>query len=330
MKKDIDNLLARYFGGNTTKTDMQDLENWISESSENQLYFDEMTHLYAKLGGKELPTVEPNTENAKKTFIAYISKENDNQSKPVYRLKSVSKNWMFRAASIAIFVVLSLSFWKLFLSEHEMVLATQQTFKQEFLPDRTEVKLSQNSKITYSSNFAKSNKIIKLEGEANFTVGRVGKGKLQVIAAETFIEDIGTVFAVTAYPDSNYINVKVREGQVHFYTKSDKGLIIKANEAGVYNKRTKTFKALVQKLDSLAAGTMRVDFQAIALSDAVDIISNAYSVDIQLAKKSIGNKRITVNFDGEDVNVVLQIMAETLNLNLKRVANGYLLSEKKD
>jgi ferric-dicitrate binding protein FerR (iron transport regulator) len=269
---------------------------------------------------------EPNTEKAKKKFIGYISK--DKQSKPVYRLKHISKNWMFRAASIAVFIVLSLTFWKLFLSEHEMVLATQQTFKQELLPDGTNVKLSQNSKITYSSNFAKSNKIIKLEGEANFSVGSAGNGKLQVIADETFIEDIGTVFAVTAYPDSNYINVKVREGQVHFYTKTDKGLIINANEAGVYNKKTKTFKALVQKLDSLAAGTMRVDFQAIALSDAVDIISNAYAVDIQLAKKSIGNKRITVNFDGEDVTVVLQIMAETLNLNLEKEANGYLLSEK--
>lgn len=328
MKKDIDNLLARYFGGNTTKTDMQDLENWISESLENQFYFDEMTNLYAKLGGNDLPTIEPNTEKAKKAFISYISKENDNRSKQVYKLKSSFKNWMFRAASVAVFVVLSLTFWKLFLSEHEMVLATQQTLKQELLPDRTEVNLSQNSKITYSSNFAKSNKIIKLEGEANFTVGSAGKGKLKVIADETFIEDIGTVFAVTAYPDSNYINVKVREGQVHFYTKSDKGLIIKANEAGVYNKKTKTFKVLVQKLDSLAAGIMHVDFQAIALSDAVDIISNAYSVDIQLAKKSIGNKRITVNFDGEDVNVVLQIMAETLNLNLEKGANGYVLSEK--
>lgn len=328
MKKDIDNLLARYFGGNATKTDMLDLENWISESSENQLYFDEMTNLYAKLGGNNFSVPEPNTEKAKKTFINYISKKNNNQSKTVYQLKSVSKNWMFRAASITVFVVLSLSFWKLFLSEHEMVLATQQTLKQELLPDRTEVKLSQNSKITYSSNFAKSNKIIKLEGEANFTVGSAGKGKLQVVADETFIEDIGTIFAVTAYPDSNYINVKVREGQVHFYTKTDKGLIINANEAGAYNKKTKTFKILAQKLDSLAAGTMRVDFQAIALSNAIDIISNAYKVDIQLAKKSIGNKRITVNFDGEDVNVVLQIMAETLNLNLVKEANSYVLSEK--
>ena len=331
MKIEIDNLLARYFGGNASDKDMQELEQWISVSLENQVYFDQMTSLYAKLGGLDSPVPTPNTQKAKETFMAYMTVQKDIQPNRSFEIKRKPfyKNWMFQAASITLLFMLSFSVWKLFLSEHEMVLATQINSKQELLPDQTQVDLSANTKITYSSDFSKRDKIIRIEGEANFKVGHTGKGRLKVMANETFIEDIGTIFSVTAYPDSNYISVKVREGQVHFYTKNDKGLVICASETGIYNKQTKTFKVLAQKGDKRVAGSMHVDFQAIALKDAIDIISNAYKVNIKLADKSINNRKITVNFDGEDVNIVLQIIAETLDLNLEKDDKGFVLSNKK-
>jgi len=330
MKKDTDNLLARYFGGNATGPDMQELERWISLSDENQTYFDKLTELYAKLGNSDTNIPVPNTERAKQTFMAYIFKENDEQ-KPDNKTRTVLfyKSWMFRAAGIALLVLLSVAVWKNYFSEHEMVLATQTSIKQDVLPDQTQVKLSKNSKISYSSNFGKKSKVIRLEGEAKFIVGHEGRGTLQICADETFIEDIGTTFDVTAYPDSNYISVKVREGEVRFYTKNNKGITLIANETGIYNKDTKQFRVLAQKMDTRTTGSMHVEFQDMVLKDAIEIITNAYNVNIQLAEKSIGNRKITVNFDGEDVNVVLQIIAETLELELKNEPNGYLLCNKK-
>jgi len=330
MKKDTDNLLARYFGGYATAQDMQELERWISLSDDNQIYFDQLTDLYAKLGSSDTNMPVPNTDRAKKTFMAYILKQKDSQkSDAKVRKIPFYNNWMFRAVGILVFVLLSFSVWKTYFSEYEMVLATQTDIKQDVLPDQTQVKLSKNSKISYSSNFGKKTKIIHLEGEAKFIVGHRGRGTLQISANETFIEDIGTTFDVTAYPESNYISVKVREGEVRFYTKKNKGITLHANETGVYNKETKLFKVLAQKLDKRIAGSMHVEFQDMVLKDAIEIITNAYNVNIELTEKSIGNRKITVNFDGEDVNVVLQIIAETLDLNLKKEANGYLLSNKK-
>ncbi|MDD4969595.1 MAG: FecR family protein [Paludibacter sp.] len=332
MKIETDNLLARYFGGNASDKDMLELEQWISLTPENQLEFDKMTSLYEKMGGLDATMPDINTETAKEKFKAYISAQKNKQPKPTIEIRRnpFYKTRLFQAASITLFFMLSFSVWKIYLSDREIVLAARQDVKQEILNDQTQVDLSKNSKITYSSGYSKNNKIIKLEGEANFKVGHKGTGKLQVVANETFIEDIGTVFAVTAYPDSNYISVKVREGQVHFYTKENKGLIINSSETGVYNKQTKTFKVLAQKLDKQVAGSMHVDFQAMVLKDAIDIISNAYKVNIKLADKSINNRKITVNFDGEDVNVVLQIIAQTLDLDLQKVDNAYLLSTKKN
>jgi ferric-dicitrate binding protein FerR (iron transport regulator) len=331
MNKNIDNLLARYFGGNTSDRDMKELEEWISASTENQTYFDQMTNLYEKSGGSDTAMPEPDIALAKEKFIHYITAQKETDSTQVYTIRRhpFYKNRIIQAASIALLMILSVATWKVLLSAHEIVLASQMASKQEVLSDQTQVILSKNSKITYGSEYAKNGKTIKLEGEANFTVGNAGNGKMQVIANETFIEDIGTVFAVTAYPDSNYISVKVREGQVHFYTRNNIGLKIGAGETGIYNKQSKTFKVLAQRIDSLQAGSMHVDFQAMGLKDAIDIISNAYKVKINLADKSIGNRKITVNFDGEDVNIVLQIIAQTLDLQLIKGDNGYLLCNKK-
>jgi len=331
MKNDIDNLLARYFGGIASELEMQEMEDWISTSPDHQKHFDELTSLYAKLGIADEEIPRPHTKMAKEKVMAYISAHRESSLKQIVPIKRIPfyKSRIFQAASIALFFVLSFSFWKFVLSDREMILATQMNSKQKVLSDQTQINLSENSKIIYRSTFAKNNKVIQLEGEANFNVGHLGKGSLQVVASETFIDDIGTVFEVTAYPDSNYVSVKVSKGLVHFYTKSNAGLKISAGETGIYYKQSKIFKVLAQKLDSLETGSMHVDFQAIVLRDALDIISNAYKVNIKTSNKSIENRRITVNFDGEDVNIVLQIIAETLDLRLEKGSNGYLLSNKK-
>jgi len=331
MKREIDNLLARYFGGNASPEDMIELENWISLSVENQLFFDKSTILYEKLYIAETIIPSLNTFEAKKKFKAYINmpfNENKKVSFEIIR-KPFYKKWMFQAASIALLMILSFVGWKVLVTEHEMTLSSQMAILQDVLPDSTLLTLSKNSTISYNSNFGKTNKILKLEGEAKFAVGQAGIGSLQVQALETYIEDIGTVFDVKAYPQSNFVSVKVREGEVKFYTQNNNGIMLKFNETGVYNRQTKSFEVLAQKLNSKTTnGAMHIQFQGMELNDAIEIISNAYNVNIVVANKSIGLKKITVNFDAEEVNTVLEIIAETLNLNLKKESNIFSLSNK--
>lgn len=335
MKKDTDNLLARYFGGNATEQDMQALEQWISLSSENQLYFDEMTNLYAKIGSVGLSDQKPNTERAKETFRAYIASQKSEQKseqKPqifAVKHKPFYKTWMFQAASIAIVLMLSISGWLFFNAEHDVILATQTTLKEGILSDLTQIKLSKNSKIIYSSKYGKKSRKIRLEGKAFFAVGQKGNGTLQINADETFIEDIGTKFTVSAYPNNYEVSVNVNEGKVHFYTSNNNGIVLSSNETGIYNKQTKEFHILRTKTDTIAAEIKHVQFNAVLLREAMTIISKEYGVIIRFEQLSIGNRKITVNFDGENVNMVLQVIAETLDLKVTKDAEGYLLSENK-
>ncbi|HJV77310.1 MAG TPA: FecR family protein [Paludibacter sp.] len=329
MTKDIDNLLARYFGGNSSEQDMQALEQWISMSSENQVYFDELTELYAKLANNVETMPKPNTEQAKRSFMSYISMHANSQPKQAieFKHKPLFNRWMFQAASVVLIFTLSISIWLIY-SEHDVVLATQTTLKEGTLSDQTQIKLSKNSKIIYSSKYGKKSRKIRLEGMAFFAVGHKGKGTLQINADETFIEDIGTKFTVSAYPDSDKVRVNVREGKVHFYTTKNKGLLLSARETGIYDKNTKEFSVITPEVYSISKDIKHIQFNGKNLHDAMTVIAKAYGVAIHFEQPSIGERKITVNFDGENIDMVLQIIAETLDLNVKKEASGYLISNK--
>ncbi len=326
MTTEIDNLLARYFGGNASEKDMHWLENWLSESKENRDYFDQMTSLYEKLQPLSGNVPKPNTAEAKKVFMEHISKSNSTKPVIEFKRKPFYQSMFFRAASIFLLVIISAAAYYLFYAEKEIVFATATNKGQLQLPDETEIQLAENSRIVYSSNFSKKEKLIRLSGQASFNVGHKGNGKLKVMADETFVEDIGTVFEVKTLPD--VVSVSVKEGAVHFYTLADKGLTLHSSETGIYDKKTKLFKILAKQSESGIAGSVHIDFQNMALSDAIAIIENAYNVDVQMTESSLADRRITVNFDGEDVDLVLQIMTETLNLNLEQTKTGYTLSKR--
>lgn len=326
MKTEIDNLLARYFGGNASENDMQRLENWLSESQENRDYFDQMTALYEKLSAFSGDIPKPKTAEAKKAFMEYMSKNDSTKPLVEFRRKPVYHNLFFRVASIFLLVIVSAAAYYLFNAEKEIVFATATNKEQLQLPDETEIQLAENSKIVYSSNFSKKEKVIRLYGEASFNVGHKGNGRLKVIAGETFVEDIGTVFEVKTLAD--IVSVSVKQGAVHFYTLANEGLTLHSSETGIYDKKANLFKILAKQSESGIAGAIHIDFQNMALSDAIAIIQNAYNINIRLAESSLADRHITVNFDGEDVDMVLQIMIETLNLDLEQTKNGYTLKKR--
>lgn len=333
METNYDILLARYFGGNASEKDISAIEQWIVTSPEHQAEFDAMTKLYAQLGGIALTDMpKPNAKCNKAAFMAHINTATTNNTKSIQPVsKSIPfKRWMAVAASIIVIAVLSTMVWKtpMTANHDDIIVATQMNIKQAILPDSTKIDLSEHSQIVYSANFGKGKKTLTLEGEASFDVGHKGEGQLQVNAGETIIEDIGTVFQVKAYTDSNTIQVTVSQGQVHFYTKTNEGLVINANETGVYNKSTKQFKLLVPTAEVLAQTGLHVHFQSMKIKEVVDIISKAYKVNIRFAQASIGDRQITVKFDGENLELVLQVIAETLEVNLEKDDIGYVFKQK--
>lgn len=326
MENKYDILLAKYFGGNATQAEMDEMEAYVAASPENQKEFDKLTELYGLMGLSDRQIPEINSAKAKSKFKTYISKQNTEKQKNTFFLNrfNFSTSLILRVASVAIIILVSTLVWKNIFADNEIIISSNTAIQHHILSNDTKLTLAENSKISYHAT--KNSNIIDLQGKANFNVENKGKASLLVTAGETFIEDIGTVFNVNAYPESELVSVSVSEGQVHFYTSDNQGLILNAGEAGIFNKTTKAFTVLAKRKDLKEnGGSIHIEFEAMRLNDALVVIGNAYGVEIELPDKNVGNLPITVNFDGENIQTVMQVISETLNLKISMKGEVYQL-----
>lgn len=82
------------------------------------------------------------------------------------------------------------------------------------LPDGTQVWINSDSKITYNSNFNKSSRNIKLEGEAYFQVAKNEKIPFVVQTPFVDVQALGTAFNIKAYANDSDVETTLVEGKV--------------------------------------------------------------------------------------------------------------------
>ncbi len=322
---EADNLLAKYFGGNATEQELLQLEEWIAASPENEIEFMRMTKLYELTGTPQNAHINMNSNLAKQKFSDYITKRSEKKHIK-FRSATNMRNWLAGAAAVGLLLLVSTLLWQKS-DNNPIVLSAQHEPVKTELADATVISLSAGSTITYDDSFAKKNKEITLNGEARFDVGTLGTGSLRVAAGETFIEDIGTVFEVSAYDKNDYVQVKVTEGLVKFYTATDKGIIVHAHETGIFDKRTKKLRIAARYKLENGSEQVKLDLDGVTLQQAVKIIENAYGINIKLEDGDFADKQITVTFMNEKAETVLFIMSQTLGLKVEKEGDNFLLKK---
>lgn len=325
---DIDILLAKYFGGEASADELTALDNWLAQSDENQLYFDEITVLFEKMSGV-IPTREPDTAKALAKFEQYMQQHNTvvHDIKPApHRRKTISL--LLRIAAVLVIVVgLSAVIYTYTanngLGDTIKVVASASPL-QYVMPDSSMVTLSENSEISYNRDNKSGEMKISLKGKAAFDVSPQSSGKVIVSAGGTFIKDIGTIFTVEAYTNSTDILVTVQNGKVLFYTEDNKGVDLEEGEVGLFNKNTKLFDKRAVSTD---INNPLIVFDATPLYEVVQTLQQKYNVVIKIADVVVANRQITVMFDENDnINDILQIIAETLTIKVHKANGVYVLS----
>lgn len=323
INTDIDILLAKYFSGEASVKELDMLDDWLAESTENESYFDQLTSLYEKSAQVTSP-YRVDTSKALDKFEQYMQ-----QSAPLQRNDKVKTSnrkisiYLQIAAAIAVLIAAALFFMQTKEDESSIHIASAETPIEHLMPDNSVILLSQNTSITYNQSYGEDNKSISLEGKASFDIGEKGSGRMRVSVGETFIEDIGTVFTVDGYEDNQYISVNVEDGIVLFYTADNSGLNLYEGETGYFNKSNKQFS---KHVGGKNVGYDQIIFEATPLNKVIERLSQQFNVTITLADSSLGSKQITVSFrESEGVEHILQIVAETLLLNFQYQNGEYIL-----
>jgi ferric-dicitrate binding protein FerR (iron transport regulator) len=316
INNEIDIILSHYFGGEATKKELRTLDYWLAESDENEKYFQQMNLLYRYAGQIE-PLQDIDTEKAWSKFKTYILEK----QKSGFFIK---RSYIFRAAAVV--ALLLMSSFALFYFSHQpsetIQLTAVETHNEFNMLENVNVTLFSESEIIYNK---KRNNAVKLKGKAVFHVSSkdntLAKNtkRLIVQAGETYIEDFGTIFTVDALNPDKFITVKVDEGAVRFYTKSDTGIYLKANETATYDVQAKQFTKIVAD----------IIFQNTPLQDAINIIKVRYNVNILINSKALNEIPLNASFDkNESVENILDIIAETISARLSKKGDVYIITQK--
>lgn len=322
----IDNLIARYLAGDISPEERFELESWMESSPENKKYFGDVRYIYF------------NSQASCKYTKVDTLKAWDNLQEKMYKRqttaylpqsKNFPKSWLSIAASLALLLsIAAYIFTSHSIGSKKQIIAftSANSTIVKALPGNTFITLNKNSKVEFKLNKRKKQKEITLSGEAFIEVKHCPDTPLVVIAGQTYIRDIGTSFNVKAYDQNDNIEVYVKTGEVEFYTDNDKGIILKKGEQGIYYKTTKCFRKKITLESNITAyKTKNFVFNNTRLSEVVDLLNNVYQTDIRLENPSLANCPITVSFNNESIETILEIISETLELKYKKTGNGYLI-----
>ncbi|MDR6806980.1 ferric-dicitrate binding protein FerR (iron transport regulator) [Dyadobacter sp. BE34] len=338
-------LLARYLADTASESERNDVEAWLAESEANarelatyRLIWDHTAAMkksstgvdtdaawnkmkgkmamgktadpLSKLPGKEVPTPEAPTREARTI-----------EFRPEVRKRRLPVT-VWAAAVIAILVT---AFgWFFLISEktpESLQVATTDNTKEQLLPDGTKVFLNYNSKLTYPENFKGDLRTVSLQGEAFFDVKRDAAHPFVIQANGTEIRVLGTSFNVKAY-DAAPVRVDVATGKVRVSKDSHRVELVKGQSAEVLKDSIRSLQA---NINLMGYRTQIYEFNAADLQDVVTSIRDGYHVDVRLSNDKIAQCRLTIRFEKEPVDATLSVIAETLDLNLRKEGKVYWL-----
>jgi ferric-dicitrate binding protein FerR (iron transport regulator) len=316
MSQDIERIIARHLGGNATPEEQRLLQAWLAASEQNRTFFAAL-----------VPDVRPDVEQAWKKVERHMQ-----QSASTSPPRAAAWRLALRYAAVAALLIgVAALAWVTSgggsdVAQQAWVLAESNGEAREYiLHDSTSVSLNRRSKLSCAGAAGDGCRELLLEGEAFFEVAPSSSGRLVVRAEEALIRDLGTAFNVQAYPQSSSVTVFVQSGEVHFYADSSSGLILKAGETGVFDRRTLQFSRSLTDLNAAAYATKVFVFKDKPLGEVVALINRVYNARIRMADSIVAAKTISVTFDNENIEEIVEVIAETMHLQVAQSGDVYWL-----
>jgi ferric-dicitrate binding protein FerR (iron transport regulator) len=163
------------------------------------------------------------------------------------------------------------------------------------LGDGTDVMLGGESRLTVPPEFGDRLRGVGLEGTGSFTVAQGQERVFQVRAKTAVIKAVGTEFAVRAYPDEDFVAVRVKEGQVSVQGEDETrtltaGQAIIVDEGGVLREPT------ADELDVALGWTEgRLVLRQMPVRDALKHLQRWYALGLVVRDSTILDRPVAMN-----------------------------------
>ncbi len=316
-----DELLVKYLLGESTVDENIAVEQWINEDEINQKYYNDFKTIWEE--SKQFAYTSRVDEEA-----SWQRFRNRIQTVPTKNaeVKSINSfSWIKIAAMIVIIAGAVVLGYKIFNNKEIKTLAVQSQNKvvTDTLPDRSIITLNKNSSISYPEKFNGDIRPITLQGEAFFNVTPDKSKPFIVHVNDVTVKVVGTSFNIKSINGNTEVIVETGIVQViknkktvelhpeeRILVNKDDSVLAKENETGtLYNYyRTKEFECDNTPLWKL-----------------VEVLNQAYDVNIVIQRKELRNLPITTTFNNESLDNILEIIRQTFNISVTKTGNQVIL-----
>ncbi|MBW6534520.1 MAG: FecR domain-containing protein [Mariniphaga sp.] len=232
-----------------------------------------------------------------------------------------------RIAAVLTLPLLAFTIWTLFFLEVKTLpaeLAQNEITWQEIhspvgmrshvvLPDGTNLWLNAGSHLRYGIPFTRENREVELTGEAFLDVVKNEQSPFMIKTGNAEVEVLGTQFNVNAWPESEQIQVALKEGKVKFRFAGDEGTSkyceLKPNDLLKFDKKNKTVvreNTNIEKYIAWHQNVMILDDTP--MPELAAMLEKWYGVKVVVANEEIKRYKFTTTFDNEPLHRVLELL----------------------
>ncbi|MGB1039538.1 MAG: FecR family protein, partial [Flavobacteriales bacterium] len=289
-------LLAKYFSGEATDTEIKIIESWRDSSLEYQKEFNEYKLVWVDTGvlKEELnPSIEINTNRAWKKIQNRIGSTKTVKLNPKY-------NWKFVMRIAAVVAIVFGGIWAIQNNTdspiENQLLASNEVVNFTF-SDSSKIVLNKNAKITYPEKFEGKERKVKLSGEAHFSITPDKEKPFIIEVDKATVKVLGTSFVVKEMKEDSLVKVLVESGKVKFEYKNEKVILTKGMSASL-DLRTEKIKVDSKEDVNIGAWkSKKLLFRSTEISEVFAQIEDLYGVTIQVENPRILDCELSATFD---------------------------------
>jgi ferric-dicitrate binding protein FerR (iron transport regulator) len=335
-------LIDKYLMNEVNLVEKSEVEAWLNQSDENR---EELEHKRKMLAAVD------DSYKAKKfdSFAAWnkVRSAIETPQQKVIQLNNVRKEVITQfykyAAIIFVAVLMGSAVYYFGIRNNESVqyvevVAAEKELVNEFvLPDGSTVALNSNSKLIFQKQFKGNTREVTIDGEAFFDV-KPDAGKPFIInAGNAQVKVVGTSFNVSAYPESETVEVVVKTGKVQVISKNDPGMnnagevfLIPGEKGTLFNSSRILEKSENSNPNYLAWKTRDFIFNDVPLGEVVECLEKAYHVNILVPESDLNKLKLNAQFDKKPIEFILNVVGLTFNLDLSVDNEQYIFSSRKN
>jgi len=309
MDDQFSKLVSKVLASEANYEEKQQLKQLLLDSKEHTLLFNQLKEYW----DADVQLNKTNKESFETSVMAQLNFE------PEIR-KSKYRKLYLQIASVAAVVFFAMTCGMAYLytaQPNEIYTYSAQSIPVDYLlADGTKVTLNKNSSLTYSSNFGKERRDVKLTGEAFFNVTKDKTKPFAVEALGTKTEVLGTSFNVSVNNKTGNVKTTLVEGSVRFMAKNCEQ-ILKPGEEIAFNTNSQKFE--LKKTDTqynTAWVSGRYNYNDVTFADLANKLEKIYKLKIDISDSKIANRIVSASFLNEEpVEEILKALENELGFS---------------